>query len=67
MVNKVLLAKDKFMPEMYLREPRFTYCACGTFTKNKEIQKFKETGYSQYIYHNKLDILLSTWHDLWRF
>ena len=44
-VNKLLLEGDKFMPEMHLRQPRFTYSACGTFTKNKEgIQKFKETG-----------------------
>ena len=43
-VNNVLLAADKFMPEMHLRQPGFTYSACGTFTKNKEtIQKFKET------------------------
>ena len=33
------------MPEMHLRQPEFTYSACGPFTKNKErIQKFKETG-----------------------
>ena len=50
-VNKLLLAGDKFMPEMYLRQTEFTYSACGPFTKNKErIQKFKETGDSQYIY-----------------
>ena len=47
-VNKFLLEGDKFMPEMHLRQPRFTYSACGAFTKNKEgIQKFKETGGSQ--------------------
>ena len=41
--NKFLLAGDKFMPEMYLKQPRFTYSACGLFTKNKaRIQKFKE-------------------------
>ena len=40
-VNKLLLAGDKFMPEMYLRQPGFTYSACGSSTKNKErIQKF---------------------------
>ena len=40
-VNKFLLAGDKFMPEMHLRQPQFVYSACGTFTKNKErIQKF---------------------------
>ena len=43
-VNKFLLAGDKFMPEMHLKQPGFTYSACGPFTKNKErIQKFKET------------------------
>ena len=35
-INKFLLAADKFMPEMHLRQPQFTYSACGTFTKNKE-------------------------------
>ena len=55
-VNKFLLAGDKFMPEMHLRQPRFTYSACGPCTKNKErIQKFKETGNSQYIYQNKVN------------
>ena len=55
-VNKFLLAVDKFMSEVHLRQSRFTYSACGPFTKNKErIQKFKETGDSQYIYQNELD------------
>ena len=50
-VDKFLLAGYKFMPEMYLRQPRSTYSACGPFTKNKEIiQKFKETGDSRYVY-----------------
>ena len=45
------------MPEMHLRQPEFTYSACGLFTKNKErIQKFKQTGDSWYIYQNELDI-----------
>ena len=34
-VNKILLAGDMFMPEIYLKQPGFTYSACGTFTKNK--------------------------------
>ena len=56
-VNKLLLAGDKFMPEMHLKQPGFTYSACGPFTKNKErIQKFKETGDSSYIYKNELDM-----------
>ena len=50
------MAGDKFMPKMHLRQPRFTYSACEPFTKSKErIQKFKETGDSQYIYQNELD------------
>ena len=55
-VNKFLLAGDKFMPEMHLRQPQFVYSACGPLTKNKErIQKFKETGDKSYIYKNELD------------
>ena len=55
-INKFLLAGDKFMSEMHLRQPQFTYSACGTFTKHKErIQKFKETGDTNYIYKNELD------------
>ena len=41
-VNTFLLVQDKFMPEINLRQPEFTYSACGSFTKNKKrIQKFK--------------------------
>ena len=41
---------------MHLRQPGFTYSACGTFTKNKEkIKRFKQTGDSRYIYRNELD------------
>ena len=39
-VKKFLLAGDKFMPEMHLRQTGFTCIACGTFTERKErIQK----------------------------
>ena len=42
-VNKFLLAGDKFMPEMHLKQPVFTYSAYGPFTKNKErIQNLKK-------------------------
>ena len=55
-VNKLLLAGNRFMPEMHLRQPGFRYSACGSFTKSKEkIQKFKETEHSRYIYQNKLN------------
>ena len=35
-VNKFLLAGDKFMLEMHLKQTGFTYSACGSFTTNKE-------------------------------
>ena len=55
-VNKFLLAGDKFTPEMHLKQPGFIYSACGPFTKNKErIQKIKETGDTKYIYRNEQD------------
>ena len=55
-VNKLLFAGDKFMPEMHLKQPGFTYGACGPFTKNKErIEKFKETGDTSNIHKNELD------------
>ena len=43
-INKFLLVGNKFMPEMHLRQPGFTYSTCGPFTKNKErIEKFMKT------------------------
>ena len=55
-VNKFLLAGDKCMTEMHLKQPKCTYSACGSFTKNKGIiQKFKETGDTSYIYKNEVD------------
>ena len=55
-VNKLLLAGDKFMPKMYLKQTVFTYSACGPFTKNKKrVQKFKETGDRNHIYKNELN------------
>ena len=62
-INKFLLAGDKFNPEMRLRQPQFTYSACGPFTKHEQrIQKFKETGDTNYIYMNELDKACFT-HD----
>ena len=55
-INKFLLARGKFTPEMHLKQPGFTYIACAPFTKNKgRIRKFKETGDTQYIYKNEID------------
>ena len=54
-INKLLLEGDKFMPEIHLRQPQFTYSACGPFTKHEQrIQKFRETGDTNYIYKNEL-------------
>ena len=60
LINAFLLAGDKFMPEMHLKHPGFTYSACGSacgsFTKNEErIKEIKESGDSRYIYQNQLD------------
>ena len=56
-VNKFLLAGDKFVPELHLKQHGFTYSACGPFTKGKKrIQNLKETGDISYIYKNELDM-----------
>ena len=63
-INKFLSSGDKFMPEMHLKQPGFTYSACGPFTKNKEsIKRFKETRDSRYIYQNELE-KACFWHDM---
>ena len=55
-ITKFLLAEDKFMLEMHLRQPWFTYSACGTCTKSKDRTKtVKEKRDSKYIYQSKLD------------
>ena len=55
-INKFLLAGDKFMPEKHLRQPRFVYSACGPFTRHKErIKEFKRTDDTRYNYRNELD------------
>ena len=55
-INKILLAGDKFMPEVHLKQPGFTYSACVPFTKSKErIKQFVKTGNTDFIYKNELD------------
>ena len=52
------------MPEIHLKQPGITFNVCGPFTKNEErIQKFKETGDTNYIYKNELD-KTSFQHDM---
>ena len=54
-LNTFLLVGDKFMPGMHLKQPGFTYSACGPFTKNKErIEQFMQTGNTDFIYKNDL-------------
>ena len=62
-INKFLLLGDKFMTEIHLRQPQFTYSACGPFTRHEErIQKLKKTGDTNFIYMNELDKACFT-HD----
>ena len=62
--NKFLLARDKFMLEMHLKQPGFTYSIFGPFTKNKErIQKFKETGDTIFTKTNLIRLVFNMiWH-----
>ena len=47
---------DQFMPETHLRQPAFTYSACGPFRKNKQrIEKFMQIGNTDFIYKNEVD------------
>ena len=52
-VNKHLLVRDKFMPEVHLKQPGFTDSACGPFTKSKE--RIKKIMQTENIYKNELD------------
>ena len=55
-VHKFLQVGDRFMPEMHLKQPGFTYSAFGPFTRNKErIEKLLQSGNSDFIYRNELD------------
>ena len=63
-VNKFLLKRDKFMPEMYLKRPGFTLSGCGPFTKNKErIEKFMQTGNTNFIY--KMNLIKLVFNMIW--
>ena len=55
-VNNFLLVGDNFIPEIHLKQPGFTYSACGPFTENKgRIEKFMQTGNTNFIHKNELD------------
>ena len=56
LANTFLLAGNKFMPEIHLKQPGFTYSACGPFTKNQErIEKFMQTGITDFSYKDDID------------
>ena len=51
-----VLAGDKFIPELYLKQPGFTYSTCGPFTRKKErIEEFMQTGNTDFFYKNEID------------
>ena len=50
-----MLGGDKFIAEMHLRQPGFTYSVCRSFKNKERMQKFKETADSRYIYKDELD------------
>ena len=53
-INKFLLTGDKYMPELHLKQPGFSYSFSGPFTKHRErIQKFRETGNLRHLYRNE--------------
>ena len=63
-VNMFLLASDKFMSEMCLKQPDLTYSACGPFTKNKErIEKFMHTG--KQILFSKMNLIRLVFNMIW--
>ena len=61
--NKFLLAVEKLMSEIYLRQPGFTYSAYGPFTKNTEkIQKVKEQQIQDVIIKtNQIKLVFNIW------
>ena len=63
-VNKFLLAGDKFMPEMHLREPGFTYSVCGPFTKKKKEFKNLKKQETQGIF-TKMNLTKLVFNVIW--
>ena len=66
-INKFLLTGNKFIPELLLKQPGFTYGACGSFSKHYErIKKFRETNNLKHLYRSELGkhILLMMQHIL---
>ena len=55
-INKLLSTRERFMPELHLKQPGFAYSACGRFTKNRErIKKCRQSGNLKHLYRNELE------------
>ena len=63
-VNKFLLVGDKFMPEMHLKQPGFTYSACGPFTQNKKEFKNSKKQEIQTIF-TKMNLIRLVSNMIW--
>ena len=63
-INKFLLAGDKFMPEMHSKQPRFTYSACEVFTKNKEEFKNLQKQEIQHLF-TKMSLIKFVFRMIW--
>ena len=63
-VNKFLLTGDKFMPEIHLRQPTFTYNICRPFTKNKERIKNLKKEEIQTIF-TKMNLIKLIFNVIW--
>ena len=65
-INKFLLTGDKFMLEMHLEQPEFTYSACGSVTKTKKQYKnLKKQGFKIYLAKPTRQSVISALHGLW--
>ena len=64
-VNNFLLVGDKIMPEMHLKQPRFTYSACGPFTKNNK-KKIKNLNKQEMqVIFTKMNLLKLVFNMIW--
>ena len=60
-INKCLLARDKFMPEMHLRQPQYVYSACGPFTRHIELKNLnKQVIRAIFIEMNLIKLVFNT-------
>ena len=64
-VNKFLLVGDKFMPEMHLKQPGFTYSACGPFTKKTKKELKSLCKLKIQIYFIKMNLIKLVSNMIW--